>query len=143
MNSTVYVEWASHGDNGPYHGWVATWNVSNLSTSGFVLSGVFCTSPNDGESGVWMGGGQPVFEPDDSAFYVVTGNGTGGPPVLNAAGFPTNDNYNEAVVKLGGRLDHLAHRPERKRLGLKVMDYFIPYNVARWTARFRLRLRRI
>ncbi len=130
VNGTVYVEWASHGDNGPYHGWVATWNVSNLSTSGFVLSGVFCTSPNDGESGIWMGGGQAVFEPNDSAFYVVTGNGTGGAPVLNAAGFPTNDNYNEAVVKLEADSTTSPTDQNGNGWGLKVVDYFIPYNVA-------------
>ena len=56
VNNTVYVEWASHGDNGPYHGWVVDWNVANLTTTGFVLSGVFNTSPNDGLSGIWQGG---------------------------------------------------------------------------------------
>ncbi len=40
VNNQVYVSWASHGDNGPYHGWVVAWDVSNFSTSGFVLKGV-------------------------------------------------------------------------------------------------------
>ena len=32
VNGIVYEEWASHGDVGPYHGWVVAWNVTNLST---------------------------------------------------------------------------------------------------------------
>ena len=34
VNGIVYEEWASHGDVGPYHGWVVAWNVTNLSTQG-------------------------------------------------------------------------------------------------------------
>ena len=34
VNGSVYAEWASHGDNGPYHGWVVAWNVTNLSNAG-------------------------------------------------------------------------------------------------------------
>ncbi len=130
VNGTVYVAWSSHGDVSPYHGWIAKWNVSNLSTSGFVLTGVFCTSPNDGLAGIWNGGGQLTFEPDDSAFYFETGNGSGGAPAINAAGFPSDANYNEAVVKLendptttGGT------NMNANGWGFKVVDWFIPYNV--------------
>src|SRR5262249_31714203 len=28
VNGQVYAEWASHGDNGPYHGWVLRWDVT-------------------------------------------------------------------------------------------------------------------
>ena len=33
VNGEVYAEWASHGDDGPYHGWVVAWNVTNLSNA--------------------------------------------------------------------------------------------------------------
>ena len=58
VNGTVYVSWASHGDNGPYHGWVVAWNVANITTTGFgnSLSGVLDTSPTGSEAGVWQGG---------------------------------------------------------------------------------------
>src|SRR6266478_4338662 len=100
VNNQIYVEWASHGDNGPYHGWIVQWDISNVTTTGFVMKGVLCTSPNDGLSGIWQGGGRLAFEADGSAFYFETGNGSGGAPVLNASGFPNHANYNEALVKV-------------------------------------------
>lgn len=129
VNNTVYVEWASHGDNGPYHGWVATWDVSHLNSQGMVLNGVLNVSPNDGLSGIWQGGGRLAFESDGSAFYFETGNGSGGPPHLNGAGFPNNGNYNEALVKVvkDGSTNDANQNPNG--WGLKVVDYFIPFNV--------------
>jgi fibronectin type 3 domain-containing protein len=130
VNNTVYVEWASHGDVGPYHGWVVAWNVSNLKSQGMVLSGVLDTSPNDGEAGIWSGGGGLSFEPDGSAFYFMTGNGTGGAPTLGSNGMPTDANYNEAVVKAVLDPTTTATNQGPNGWGMKVVDYFIPYNVA-------------
>ncbi len=130
VNGDVYVAWASHGDNGPYHGWIVKWNVANLLTSGFVLAGVFCTSPNDGEAGIWNGGGQLTFEPDGSALYFSTGNGYGGVPTVNAQGFPSDANYNEAVVKLTNDPTTTGGANQNANgWGFKVVDWFIPYNV--------------
>ncbi len=129
VNNTLYVQWASHGDNGPYHGWVAKWDVSNLNTSGFSLTGVLNTSPNNGLSGIWQGGGRLVFEPNGSAFYFETGNGSGGAPTLNGSGFPTNANYNEALIKVVADATTGPTHQNANGWGLKVSDYFIPFNV--------------
>jgi hypothetical protein len=129
VNGIVYVAWASHGDNGPYHGWVAAWDVSQLSTAGIVLKGVLNTSPNDGLSGIWEGGGGLVFEPGGNAFYFTTGNGSGGAPQIGPDGFPSDGNYNEALVK--AVLDPTS-TPTNQNIngwGIKVVDFFIPYDV--------------
>src|SRR5262249_17843842 len=98
--------------------------------SGFTLSGVYCTSPNDGLSGIWQSGSGLAWEPDGSAFYVETGNGSGGAPVLNGQGFPTDANYNEAVVKVVADPSTTVTNQNSNGWGLKVADYMIPYNVA-------------
>ena len=58
VKNQIYVEWASHGDNGPYHGWVVVWDVSNVKTTGFKMTGVLNTSPNNGLAGIWQGSGR-------------------------------------------------------------------------------------
>ncbi len=136
VNGEVYAEWASHGDNGPYHGWVVEWNVTNLSTQGIVLSGVLCTDPNGGEGGIWGGGGGLTFDPDESfngqpAFYFETGNGDprGGNPPLDSNGFPADDDYYESLVKVEADPTTTATNQNSNGWGLKIVDYFTPYNV--------------
>ena len=54
LNGIVYVAWASHGDSGPYHGWVTAYNAQTLG-----LVALFNDSPNgttQTEGGIWMGG---------------------------------------------------------------------------------------
>jgi hypothetical protein len=130
VNNQVYVEWTSHGDNGPFHGWVAVWNIADVKTTGFQMTGVFCTSPNNGLSGIGQEGGRLAFEADGSAFYFETSNGSGGAPTLNASGFPTNANYNDALVKLVADPSTSLTSQNPNGWGLKVADYFIPYDVA-------------
>jgi hypothetical protein len=131
VNGVVYAAWASYGDIGPYHGWVAAWNVSNLTNSGMVLAGVLCTSPNGGDAGIWGGGGGLVFEADGSAFYFETGNGTprGGNPTFDANGFPTDDNYYESLVKVVADPSTTPTNQNPNGWGFKITDYFTPYNV--------------
>ena len=108
VNGQLYTFWASHGDNGPYHGWVLKFDENTL-----ALTGALNTTPNGGLGGIWQGGGiAPVDTHLDSngnpLFYFETGNGTfdgniNGSTVtgLNAQGFPVNGNYGDAFVKVG------------------------------------------
>ena len=76
LNGIVWIGFASHGDNGPWHGWVLGYNAATLRQTG-----AFCTSPNGSGSGIWMSGSglaadqlDPVNHPYGRMFFP-TGNG--------------------------------------------------------------------
>ena len=101
-----------------------------------VLSGVLCTDPDGGEGGIWGGGGGLTFDPDETfdgqpAFYFETGNGDprGGDPPLDANGFPADDDYYESLVKVEADPSTTAANQNSNGWGLKIVDYFTPYNV--------------
>lgn len=132
VNEEVYVSWASHGDNGEYHGWIAKWDVSDLAADGLELSGVLNTSPNGGLAGIWQGAGGLGFEPDGQAFYAVVGNGpvSSGTPLLDSHGFPVGGNFYEAALKIVADTSTNPRSQNTNGWGLKVSDYFMPYNTA-------------
>jgi hypothetical protein len=93
VNGTVYLAYASHGDNGPYHGWILGYKASDLS-----LQKVFNTSPNGSASGIWESGGNLGFD-DQGNLYFSTGNGFG-------TGFNFNSGGPTALGALGGGLGY-------------------------------------
>jgi hypothetical protein len=105
LNHVVYIAWASHGDNTPYHGWVLGYNARTLG-----LASVFNTDPNSGYSGIWMAGAGPAADARGS-IYLATGNGNFD---ANQGGF----DYGDSILKLS------------TQAGLSLSDYFTPFNEA-------------
>ena len=59
----VVIGWASHCDTGPFHGWILSYNAATL-----VQEGVFNTTPNGSEGGVWMSGDGIAADADGRLF---------------------------------------------------------------------------
>jgi hypothetical protein len=104
VNGVVYVTWASHGDNGPYHGWIVGYSAGNLAQAPVV----FNDTPNGSEGGIWMSGGAPASD-DANNLYVISGNGS-----FDKAA--PRKNYGMAFMKLS------------TAGGLGVGDFFSPMN---------------
>jgi hypothetical protein len=104
VNGTVYVAWASHGDNQPYHGWIMGFNAATL-----ARVSTFNDSPDDREGGIWMAGGAPAIDSGNN-LYVITGNGDFN---ANSASLPNRD-YGDSFLRLTS--------------GLVVTDFFSPSN---------------
>jgi Abnormal spindle-like microcephaly-assoc'd, ASPM-SPD-2-Hydin len=105
-NGVVYIAWASHCDNEPYYGWVIGYNETT-----FQQSGVFNTTPDGVEGGIWQGGGALAADANGNIF-LTTANGT-----YDAS--MGGEDYGDSVLKLtatGGVLS--------------VGDSFTPWNQA-------------
>ena len=87
-NGVLYAAWASHGDNGPYHGWVMAYNAATLQQLA-----VFNASPDDGEAGIWMNGCGPSADAAGN-LYLASGNGDFD---ANTAG---GSSYGDSAIKL-------------------------------------------
>lgn len=122
-NNTVYIAFASHGDNGPYHGWILGYDATNLQ-----LKAAFNATPNGGLGGIWMAGGG--ISVDSQGFlYASTGNGTFDTQ-LDSNGFPIHGNYGNSILKLAIDTTSTSSNQNINGWGLKVVDYFTPNNEA-------------
>ena len=128
-NGQVILGSASHGDNGPYHGWMLTYNESTL-----TLTGVLNTTPNGGLGGIWQGDGAIVVDPQ-GYFYFETGNGSFN---QNASNFPNGNtsllpidaDYGDSFVKVAIDTSTNQTNQNPNGWGLKVVDYFTPHDQA-------------
>jgi hypothetical protein len=90
-NGYIYIGYAAHGDNGPWHGWLFAYNATTLQQAA-----VLCLSPNGVGAGVWAAGaGLPIdTSVTGGRMYIVTGNGT----FSSAPPFTASTEYGESVV---------------------------------------------
>ncbi len=103
----VYITWASHCDNPPYHGWMMAYNAQTLQQVA-----VWNATPNGSDGGIWQSGAAPAADTNGYVF-LSTGNGTFD---LNASGSDAGD----SILKFGPPAGNT----------LPVLDYFTPYNQA-------------
>ena len=102
-NGELYIGFANHGNNEPYHGWLMAYNPTTLHQDW-----VFCSTPNAEAGGIWMGGDGPAVDSSGS-IYFSTGNGTYDGPTGSS-------DYGDTLLRLN---------PNGT-----VGDYFTPYNYA-------------
>jgi hypothetical protein len=101
LNGVVYIGWASFGDVAPFHGWVLGYGATSLAPAG-----VFNSTPNGSDGGVWQSGGAPSADAAGN-IYLLTGNGTFD---INKGGSDWGDTF----LKFDA--------------SLSVTDYFTPYD---------------
>jgi hypothetical protein len=104
INGVVYIAWASHCDIQPYHGWLIGYEESNMQQVG-----VFNTTPNGVQGGIWQSGAAPAVD-EYGNLYFMNGNGTFD---VNTGGV----DYGEGLTKVNLSGNSLV-----------VEDYFVPSN---------------
>ena len=112
LNGNVYIGFAAHGDNGPWHGWILAYNAASLQQTG-----AFCTTSSGSGSGIWMSGAGLAADTINSGrLFVATGNGAFNattPPYTNSM------SYGDDFIRL-----------DANNGAISVSDHFTPFNQA-------------
>ncbi|MGC1296503.1 MAG: RICIN domain-containing protein, partial [Alloacidobacterium sp.] len=93
LNGVVYTSWASHCDNRPYTGWLIGYSESTLKQAS-----VLNFTPNGNDGAIWNAGAGPASDAQ-GYIYIALANGTFD-TTLTATGFPSLDDYGNAIVKV-------------------------------------------
>ena len=95
-DSTLYVAYASHGDNGPYHGWLFEFDADKLKPLGLMNTTPNALTDPSGyplaAGGIWQGGGG--LASDGKSVYFATGNGTFD---------PTTGAYGDSIIRIANK----------------------------------------
>ena len=105
----IFTVWASHCDDSPYNGWIMAYNQATL-----AQTAVINLTPKGAQGGIWDVAGMGL----DAAggLYTLLGNGIFD-TTLTAGGFPVNQDYGNAAVRVG-----------LSGTTLSVTDYFTSWN---------------
>jgi hypothetical protein len=87
LNGSVYVGFGSHMDQSPWHGWIMSYDGSDLT----VQRGIFVTSPNGEGAAIWHSG-RGLAADDAGNVYAMTGNGD----------FDGSGDFGESFLKFSG-----------------------------------------
>jgi hypothetical protein len=112
----LYVVFSAHDDANPYHGWVISYNASNVHQQ----LAVFNTTPNGlngADGGIWGGGGAPAID-SGGDIYVTTGNG-----VFDQAPPSPDNDYGDSILRL-----HSFKGSTSNGVNLSVAGWFTPYD---------------
>jgi Bacterial Ig-like domain (group 2) len=109
LNGLIYIAYASHCDNTPYHGWLFAYDASTLSQKAAFLTTPEATS-NGGLAGFWMSGAGVAADSSANVF-ITTGNGD-------------FDTTNIPAKLLGDTVLKLFFNGT----AVSLVDYFTPYN---------------
>jgi hypothetical protein len=110
LNGIVYIGFAAHGDNGPWHGWILAYNATSLQQTS-----AFCSTANGSGSGVWMSGtGLAADTINNGRLFIATGNGAF---TANTPPYTNTMSYGDDIVRL-----------DVSNGALNVGDHFTPLN---------------
>lgn len=112
LNGLVYLGFSSHCDDGPYQGWLMSYNETSL-----AQVSVLNVTPNGSNGAIWMAGAGLAADPSNN-IYFLDANGTFD-ATLNSSGFPVNGDYGNAFVKVSTTGN-----------AMQVADYFNMHNTA-------------
>ena len=112
LNGIVYIGFAAHGDNGPWHGWILAYNAASLQQTS-----AFCSTSNGSGSGIWMSGaGLAADTVNNGRIFVSTGNGAFN---ANNPTYTNSMSYGDDLVRL-----------DINNGVMNVGDHFTPLNQA-------------
>ncbi len=110
----IYIAWGSHCDNGPYHGWVISYDKTTM-----LQVAVFNVTPNGSQGGIWMSGGAPAIDLNGNIF-LSTGNGLFDNSSNKLPALALNNDFGESFVNLNPTT-------------LAVQDFYTPSQNALWS----------
>jgi hypothetical protein len=106
VNGEIYLGFASHGDDGPYYGWLLGYTASSLTNNAAFVTvptfdGVGGSAQFTSVGGLWGSGA--TITTDGTYLYFAVGNGSFNPATSNfSSTYTSSDNGNTVQLPLDG-----------------------------------------